>query len=209
MKFISLLSSGIDSPVATYLMSKKANEIILLHADNRPFTDDREIKNFERIAEHLSKIMSCTAKSYVIKHGNSLSEFKKSCDTKFTCVFCKRMLLKYSEKLAMEEKADAVIMGDSLGQVASQTLRNIRTIEDGIEIPVIRPLIGYDKEEIIKIAKEIETYELSIKKSHGCTAVPNSPSTQAKIEKIILEEEKIDSDLIIEEAIKNVKILSF
>ena len=206
MKFVSLISSGIDSPVATYLMSKKADEIILLHGDNRPYTDNKEINNFLKLAKHLSKILKCKKKTILIKHGKSLDNYKNNCDNKFTCVFCKRMLLRYAEKIANEENASAIIMGDSLGQVASQTLQNIKTIEQAVKILVLRPLIGFDKEEIVKIAKEIGTYNLSILSSKGCTAVPNKPSTQARLEKILNEERKRDILKLIEEAIKNRKI---
>jgi len=209
MKLVSLLSSGIDSPVATYLMSKKADEIILVHADNRPFTDERENKNFLQLAEHLKKIMKCPVKGFLVPHGKSLKEYRQHCDKKFTCVFCKRMLLRYAEKIAQKEKADAIVMGDSLGQVASQTLQNICTIEQAVSIPVLRPLIGFDKEDVIKIAKDIGTYDLSILPSDGCSAVPNKPSTSAKIEKIVKEESKIDVEILVKDAVENLELIVF
>jgi len=207
MKFVSLISSGIDSPVATYLMSKKADEIILVHGDNRPYTDEKEINNFLKLAKHIKKILKCKNKTILITHGKSLDKYKKNCDNKFTCVFCKRMLLRYAEKIAEKENASAIIMGDSLGQVASQTLQNIKTIEQAVKIPVLRPLIGLDKEDVIKIAKEIGTYDLSILPSKGCSAVPNKPSTQACLKKIIEEESKIDILKLVNEAFENKKII--
>jgi len=208
MKFVSLISSGIDSPVATYILSKKAKELILLHADIRPFTDDREVDNFIKLAKHLKKIISCAMKIYLIKHGTSLLEFKQNCNNRYTCIFCKRMLLRYAEKIAEKEGADAIIMGDSLGQVASQTLQNISTIENSINIPVLRPLIGLDKDDVVKIAKEINTYNLSILPSSGCEAVPNKPSTKAKLDSILCEENKINIDKLVNKAIKETQILS-
>jgi len=208
MKFVSLISSGIDSPVATYLISKKAKEMILVHADGRPFTDNREIDNFFLIVKHLKKQISCDVKTYVIPHGKTLYSFKQNCDDKFTCVFCKRMLLRYAEKIAMNEKADAIIVGDSLGQVASQTLQNIRAVEQAINLPILRPLIWFDKEDIIKIAKEIGTYDLSILPSDPCGAVPHKPSTKAKLEKILECEEKIDVSELINHAVNNLELAS-
>ena len=208
MKLVSLVSSGIDSPVATYLLSKKAEEIILIHGDIRPFTDNREIENFNKIVYHLKKIISKKVKLYLIKHGSSLSEFKQNCNNRFTCIFCKRMLLRYAEKIAEKESADAIIMGDSLGQVASQTLQNIKTIEQAIKIPIFRPLIGFDKEDIVKIAKDIGTYDLSILPSDGCNAVPNKPLTKAKIEKIEVEENKININNLVKKAIENSQIIT-
>jgi len=207
MKLVSLVSSGIDSPVATFLMGKKADEIILLHADTRPFSDEKETEKFLKLAKHLKKICKCKISAKIVSHGPSLTEYKKNSDNKFTCVFCKRMLLRYAEKLAEKNNCDAIVMGDSLGQVASQTLQNIRTIEDAVNIPIFRPLIGFDKEDVIKIAKEIETYELSILPSSGCDAVPNKPSTMAKIEKIIEEENNIDIATLVEDAVKNSRMI--
>jgi len=202
MKFVSLISSGIDSPVATYLLSKNADEIILVHGDIRPFTDDRENEKLKKLAKHLDKITSCKIKFFIVPHGDTLKEFKQNCTDRYTCVFCKRMLLLYAEKIAEKENADAIIMGDSLGQVASQTLQNIRVIDQAVSIPVLRPLIGLDKEDVVKIAKEIGTYDLSILKAEGCNAVPKKPSTMAKIEAILDEESKINVKNLANNAIK-------
>ena len=208
MKFVSLVSSGIDSPVATYLLSKKAEELIFVHADNQPFTDEREIENFIKLAKHLKKHISCPITVYSVPHGDALSSYKTHCENRFTCVFCKRMLLRYAEKIAEKEQADAIIMGDSLGQVASQTLQNIRVIEQAVSIPILRPLIGFDKEDVIKIAKEIGTYDLSILPSDGCSAVPKKPATQAKPNQILSEEEKIDIAGLVNAAVENATLIS-
>lgn len=202
MKFVSLISSGIDSPVATYMISKIAKELILVHGDIRPFTDDKEINNFKKIAMHLKQICISPIKIYLISHGDALNIYKQSCLDRYTCIFCKRMLVKYAEKIAEKEGANAIVMGDSLGQVASQTLQNIKVIDNAIEIPIIRPLIGFDKEEIVKIAKEIGTYDISILPSKGCNAVPNKPATKAKLENILKEEEKIDIEKLLKNAIE-------
>ena len=140
-------------------------------------------------------------KTYVVPHGNSLNLYRKNCDIKFTCIFCKRMLLRYAEKIAEKEGADAIVMGDSLGQVASQTLQNILVIDNAVNIPVFRPLIGLDKEDVVRIAREIGTYDLSILPSDGCNAVPNKPATSAKLDKIIKEEKKIDIVKLNDEAV--------
>ncbi|UCH71501.1 MAG: phosphoadenosine phosphosulfate reductase family protein [Thermoplasmatales archaeon] len=207
MKFVSLLSSGIDSPVATYLLSKKAREIVFLHADCRPFTDDKEIKNFINLANYLKNEFSCKIKICIIPHGKNLLSFKETCKNRFTCIFCKRMLLRYSEKIVEKEGADAIIMGDSLGQVASQTLQNIYVIEQAVTVPILRPLIGLDKEDIIKIAKEIGTYDFSIAESEGCSAVPSKPSTKANLEHILAEEKKLDINKMIKKATENLEFI--
>ena len=208
MKFVSLVSSGIDSPVATYLLSKKAEELILVHADNRPFTDEKELENFIKLAKHLKKHISCKMKAYTLQHGNTLLSYKKRCEDRFTYIFCKRMLLRYAEKIAEKEQADAIIMGDSLGQVASQTLQNIRGIEQAVSLPILRPLIGLDKEDIIKTAKEIGTYDLSILPSDGCSAVPKKPSTKANLDQILSEENKINTFNLVNNAVDNATLIS-
>jgi tRNA uracil 4-sulfurtransferase len=209
MKFVALVSSGIDSPVATYLLSNKADEIILVHADNRPFTDDREIEKFVTLAKYLKKQIPSKLHAILIPHGQTLQSNKTSCDSKFTCVVCKRMMLRYAEAIAKKEHADAIVMGDSLGQVASQTLKNIRVVEQAISMPILRPLIGFDKEDTIQIAKKIGTFELSISPADGCSAVPLKPSTQARLEQILAEEQKINVDELVSTAVtqkKSVKL---
>jgi len=209
MKFVALVSSGIDSPVATYLISKKAEEIILVHADNRPFTDDREIKNFIVLAKHLKENLSSSIKTYIVPHGSTLNAYEQNCNSRFTCVVCKRMMVRYAERIAEKEHADAIIMGDSLGQVASQTLQNIRVVEQAVKIPILRPLIGLDKEDVVKIAKEIGTYDLSILPTDGCSAVPAKPATRAKIDQILKEEKRIAVDNLVQKAIHDVKSVNF
>jgi len=118
------------------------------------------------------------------------------------------MLLRYAEKIAKREQAEAIVMGDSLGQVASQTLQNIRVIEQATDVSVLRPLIGLDKEDIVAIAKKIGTYDLSILPSDGCSAVPRKPATRAKLEKVLAEEQKINVDELVKKAIENAEILN-
>ncbi len=207
MKLVSLVSSGIDSPVATYLISKKTEEIIIVHSNNYPFTDKQEEDKFIRLAKHLKDKVSSKVKVYILPHGETLSSYKLNCENRFTCVFCKRMLVRYAEKIAKKEDAFAIVMGDSLGQVASQTLKNLKVVEQASSIPILRPLIGLDKEDIITIAKNIGTYDLSISPSFSCSAVPNKPSTQAKLKQVIAEEQKINVDELINQSIENAKIV--
>ncbi|MDH7506398.1 MAG: 7-cyano-7-deazaguanine synthase [Candidatus Thermoplasmatota archaeon] len=207
MKFVSLVSSGIDSPVATYLISKKAKEIIFIHSDNKPFTDDREINNFFTITKHLKKIIHSKIKVFIVPHGLTLDYYKKNCLDRLTCVFCKRMMVRYAEKIAEKEEADAIIMGDSLGQVASQTIQNIKIVDSAVKIPILRPLIGFDKEDIVNIARKIGTYELSILPSAGCTSVPNKPATRVKLEDILNEEKKLNIEKIVKEAVDNSEVI--
>ena len=201
MKAIALLSSGIDSPVAIYSLSQCVDSFVFVHADNRPFTDDREIKNTIRIAKKLDEIVDAEVKIYLVSHGKMLTHLIDLIPKRFTCVLCKRMMLRYADLIGQKENADALIMGDSLGQVASQTLQNIRTIDQVVKIPVLRPLIGFDKEEIISIAKKIGTFNLSILPSDECTVVPKKPATKARLSTIKEIEEDISYRSILSEIV--------
>jgi len=117
------------------------------------------------------------------------------------------MLIRYAEAIAKKEHAAAIIMGDSLGQVASQTLQNIRVIDQVAKIPILRPLIGLDKEDVVKMAKDIGTFNLSILPSDGCSAVPNKPSTMAKLDQILSEESKVDVGKLVNQAVKNAELV--
>ncbi|VVB61179.1 tRNA sulfurtransferase [uncultured archaeon] len=153
------------------------------------------------LAKYLQKHVSSKLKAFIIPHGMTLQAYKTNCDNKYTCIVCKRMMLRYAEAIAKKEKADAVIMGDSLGQVASQTLQNLRVVEQAVSIPILRPLIGFDKEDTIQIAKRIGTFDLSILPADGCGAVPIKPSTQARLEQILTEEQKININELVRFAV--------
>ncbi len=208
MKLVALISSGIDSPVAAYLLSKKVDELVLLHADNRPFTDDREIEKFITLARHLKTLIPSKLSAFLLPHGQTLEAYKIHCNNKYTCVVCKRMMLRYAEAVARKEQAEAIVMGDSLGQVASQTLQNLRVVEQAVGIPILRPLIGFDKEDTIKIAKQIGTFDFSIAPADGCGAVPTKPSTQARLEHILAEEQKINVDELVQNVVSQAKIVT-
>ena len=184
MRLTALISGGIDSPVAAYMMCKMGAEVILLHMDNRPFADDESVKKVIKLAERLREVSGQEMPLYSAPHGISQERISRTCDTNYQCVMCKRSMLRTVEEFNRTVDSKGVIMGDSLGQVASQTLKNIRAVSHGVTIPVLRPLIGYDKLEIEAIAKEIGTYDISIIRSEGCTIVPSRPITEADMEKI-------------------------
>ena len=141
------------------------------------------------------------AKLYIIKHGFiDQAEIIKKCERRYTCVLCRRMMFRIASAIAKIEKADFLITGENLGQVASQTLDNLVVVTDVVKIPILRPLLTYDKQEIMDLAKEIGTYDLSILPSNNCSAVPNKPATSAKLDKILEEEKKINIKNLIDKA---------
>jgi thiamine biosynthesis protein ThiI len=204
MKLLSLISGGIDSPAATYLMLKQGAEIEMVHFDNRPFTDDGQFNKTKALVGHLEKLGKGKIKTYIVPHKESHIAFGKSCKRNLHCVLCRRMMFRVSERLARDKGAEAMLTGESLGQVASQTLRNIKTETQAVDIPILRPLIGLDKIEIEKIAKEIGTYEISILPGMCCSIVPKRPSTYSKLEVVLEEESKVDIQGLVESSLEGV-----
>lgn len=194
MKLIALLSGGIDSPVAAYLMARQRAEICLLHMDNRPYCSDLAIRKVDLLAKALRKATGQEMPLYLAPHGENQSINRERCRSPYQCVLCKRLMLRTAQAVARRVDASGIVMGDSLGQVASQTLNNIRAEQHGLQLPVLRPLIGFDKLEIERIAKSIGTYDISIMSDGGkdCTAVPARVVTNASVREIMEEEAKVD-----------------
>lgn len=204
MKLVSLISGGIDSPVAVYLMSRRNCEITLLHMDNGSFGDSKELDKVKKLKAQLEKMTGKEFPLYVANHENSQKSIMDSCDRNYQCVMCKRVMQRVAKKFASENGFDAVLMGDSLGQVASQTLKNIKGENIGLDFPILRPLIGMDKLEIIKIAEEIGTFSISSEKTGGCSAVPIKPITESNPEKIKTFDESLDIDKIVDVSFQSI-----
>ncbi|NCA73638.1 MAG: tRNA 4-thiouridine(8) synthase ThiI [Gammaproteobacteria bacterium] len=184
MKLIALISGGIDSPVAAYVLAEAGADVVLLHMDNTPYEDGRSLENVKELAQQLRQATGQEMPLYSAMHGPSQARIGETCETRYQCVMCKRTMQRTAKELAGRLGCSGVVMGDSLGQVASQTLRNIRAENVGLDFPVLRPLIGYDKLEIEEIAKSIGTYEILIRPAVGCTIVPKGPVTEAELPKI-------------------------
>jgi thiamine biosynthesis protein ThiI len=194
MKAVALLSGGIDSPVAAYLMSQRGCEMILLHMDNRPYSSEGSVHKVARLAATLRHASGQDMPALSAPHGRNQAINANSCRRPYQCVLCKRLMLKVAKEIAIRNGAEAIVTGESLGQVASQTLLNLRAEEYGLEFPVLRPLIGLDKLEIEGLAKRIGTYEISIQGDGGpaCLILPERVITDAVPENVLAEEEKVD-----------------
>lgn len=205
-KVISLVSSGIDSPVATYLMMKRGCQVIALYCDNQPYTTPDALKNYEDLIDQLNLYASgAPIKKRVVKYGDYLSTCKSDAPDKMTCVLCKSGMYKLAGMLAKKLHAEAVIDGSSLGQVASQTLPNILATREDLDVPVLSPLIGLDKVEITKIAQKIGTFEISKRDDGGCKAVPKYPETNADLELVKGIKEAINQEEQLKKAFETIE----
>ena len=205
-KVISLVSSGIDSPVATYLMMKRGCQVIALYCDNQPYTTPDALKNYEDLIDQLNLYASgAPIKKRVVKYGDYLNTCKSDAPDKMTCVLCKSGMYKIAGMLAKKLHAEAVIDGSSLGQVASQTLPNILATREDLDVPVLSPLIGLDKVEITKIAQKIGTFEISKRDDGGCKAVPKYPETKADLELVKEIKEAINQEEQLKKAFETIE----
>ncbi len=183
-KVIALVSGGIDSPVAAWLMMKRGCTIVPVFFDCEPYLGDTGRQRAEAVVRALAVWAGRPLDFAVVHHGASLSEFKKLAP-RMTCVLCKRMMYRIAASIAKEENAHGIVTGESIGQVASQTTQNLLAIDEAANVPVYRPLIGLDKTENIKLARRIGTYRLSTAgDSAGCTAAHRHPTTNANQEEL-------------------------
>ncbi len=153
-------------------MGRQGLELILVHFDNRPYTSDAEVDKALDLMKRLDKALGRTSKKIIVPHGRSQTELSRNCKRNMSCVLCRRMMFRVGERLAAKTGAGCLVTGESMGQVASQTLTNIYVEERATRLPVLRPVIGFDKVEIERIAKEIGTYEISTRPGLCCTIAP-------------------------------------
>jgi len=191
LRGLVLVSGGIDSPVAAYLIGRQGVDIVQVHFDNRPFTSDQEVEKAVNLMKKVDEAVGRKSTKLLVPHGKAQAELAKCCKRNMECVLCRRMMLRVAERLAKKHGADFIVTGESLGQVASQTLANIFVEERATALPVLRPLIGFDKVEIERIAKRIGTYEISILPGLCCTIAPKKPSTYSKLDTALEEETKV------------------
>lgn len=201
------MSGGIDSPVSLYYMLRQGHDVIAVHMDNRPFTDDTPL---EKVTDHLKVLQSMFGRRvplYVLPHGPTQITLMRTTDRHVGCVLCRRFMWRSAEKIAERERATFLVTGESLGQVASQTLSNMRSATAAVSLPIVRPLIGLDKLEIESVAKEIGTYEISTRPGLCCQAVPDKPATRSGLVRILQEEERLDVDGMVDECLKHAVIM--
>ncbi len=198
---IALISGGMDSAVAAALALEQGMQVVFLHFDTAPSGNTRGKEKTLKLAKQLGAKFRKKVKVIVAPYSPVLFEIAKKCERKYCCVLCRRMMLRVAERIAERQGAKALLTGESIGQVASQTLYNLNAEHSAAGIPVIRPLLGMDKLQIEQLAKRFATFETSILPS-ACCCIPAKPATRASREIVGLEEKKLGVERLIRAALK-------
>jgi len=200
-KVLSLISGGIDSPVSSWLAMKRGCKVVFIHFHSFPLVSKASIEKTRELVKILSEYQG-KSKIYFIPFSEIQMKIKTLAQAKYRIVLYRRAMIKIAEEIAKKEKAKALVTGESLAQVSSQTLDNMLAIEEATSLPILRPLVGMDKNEIIELAKKIKTYQISIKPQEDCCTlfVPKHPTTKAKLEIV----KKIEKKLKLEKEIRKV-----
>ncbi|MBE7061486.1 MAG: tRNA 4-thiouridine(8) synthase ThiI [Clostridiales bacterium] len=205
-KGLLLISGGIDSPVAGYMTAKRGMKLDCIHFHSFPYTGEaakeKVIELTKKVGEYNGGI-----NLYVVSFTHIQEAIHKHCPEEFMITLMRRFMMRIAERLAIQQGDQAIITGESLGQVASQTIESITSSNSVVTMPVLRPLIAFDKIDIIEIARKIDTYETSILPYEDCCTVflPKFPAIKPNLERVKKAESKLDVEGLIEEAFKNVE----
>ncbi len=204
-----LISGGIDSPVAGYMMAKRGLVLSAVHFYSYPYTSERARDKVIELTALLSKFAG-PIRLFLVPFTDIQMKIYDECPEKETTVLMRRLMMKIAERVAQSEQAKALITGESLGQVASQTLESLCVTDDAVSMPVFRPLIGFDKDEIMDLARKIGTYETSILPYEDCCTVfvPKHPVTKPEVSDIRSSESAVDFSKLIEDAISNIEVMT-
>ena len=207
---MSLLSGGIDSPVASWMVAKRGVEIEAIHFHSYPFTSEKSQEKVRDLAQILAKYCG-----KVRLHKVNILEIQKaigmSCKEEEMTIISRRFMMKIAQRVGEMRFCDALVTGESIGQVASQTIQGLTCTNAAITLPVFRPLIAMDKSEIIKIAQSIGTFETSVIPEEDCCTVfsPKNPVTKPKLDRIEKSESSLDVEKLIQDAIDNMEVEVF
>ena len=209
-KVMTLLSSGIDSPVATWMLARRGAVPVPVHFSGRPQTSDTSEYLVQDIVRALAPAVQ-VGRVYVVPFGDCQREISLACPSSLRVIMYRRVMYAVTERLGAIEGAKAIVTGESLGQVASQTLENIMAVNEVVDLPVFRPLIGSDKQEIIARAKQIGTYDISTQDAPDCCTLfmPRRPETHAKLDAVHEAWDMFDHDAMIDELVAQAEYIDF
>ena len=209
-KGLLLISGGIDSPVAGHMIAKRGMSLECIHFHSYPYTNLQAKEKVIELTKRLSEY-SCGTTLNIVSVTHIQEEIHKKCNGEYMVTLLRRFMMRIAERIAKRCGAQCLITGESLAQVASQTIEGMTSSNSVIEtLPVLRPLCGFDKDEIIERSRSIGTYETSIEPYEDCCTVflPKHPVTRPKLSDVLNEESKLDVDLLVEEALNTVEILN-
>jgi thiamine biosynthesis protein ThiI len=207
-KAIALLSGGIDSPVAAFYALKRGAEVVFAHFHSAPYTSPESLAKVLELAKVLKSYQG-QAKVFLAPFSDIQKEIVLEAPAELRVILYRRFMLRLAQKIAKKEKAQVLVTGESIGQVASQTLANMLAIEEAIKMPVLRPLAGWDKQEIIAKARQIGTYDISVQPHQDCCSrfLPQFPATGAKLTQVKQAEKNLKKiKEILKEALKNTQV---
>lgn len=206
-KGLVLLSGGIDSPVSCYLMNKRGVKLAAVHFHSYPYTSNLAREKVEKLAKILTRYNGDFT-IYMVNVAKIQEAIRDNCHSSFLITLLRRFMYRISEKIAKDHHIPMIVTGENLGQVASQTIESMTVIENVIDSTVVlRPLITFDKIEIIDIARKIDTYETSIEPFEDCCTVflPKDPVTKPKLENVLKEESKLDVEKLMSDALATIE----
>jgi thiamine biosynthesis protein ThiI len=205
---ICLLSGGIDSPVAAYRMMKRGCRVVFVHFHSQPFADRTSQEKATELARLLTRYQYAS-RLYVVPFGETQQEVVARTAGRFRVLVYRRLMLRMAEEIARKEGAQALVTGESLGQVSSQTLENIAAIEEAATLPILRPLIGMDKEEITQQARQIGSYEISTIPDQDCCSMfmPRQVVTRATDDEISFTERTLDLKPLVQRALSAARLV--
>ena len=209
-KGLLLISGGIDSPVAGYLTAKRGMKINALHFQSFPYTGEAAKEKVIELSKKVASYNGGSLNLYVVCFTKIQEAIHENCPEELMITLMRRFMMRIAERLATKLGDQAIITGESLGQVASQTIESITSSNSVVTMPVLRPLIMMDKIDIIDISTKIDTYETSILPYEDCCTVflPKFPAIKPKMEKILQAESRLDVDALIEDAFKDIELIT-
>ncbi len=203
-----LLSGGIDSPVAGWMIAKRGVQICAVHFHSYPYTSDRAKEKVLELARILSE-SCCGIRVHIVPFTHIQMEIHEKCPEEYTTLIMRRFMMRIAEAVARKEGAQALITGESVGQVASQTMEALCVTDSAVSMPVFRPVIGFDKSDIIDIAQKIGTFETSSLPYEDCCTVftPRHPATKPKMDIVQEAESRLDGEALMAEALAGIEVV--
>lgn len=209
-KGVLMLSGGIDSPVAGFMLARRGMRLDAVHFHSYPYTSEAAKEKVKTLCKMVSEYAG-SMNLYVVKFTHIQEEIHEKCPEELMITMMRRLMMRITEKIASSHGGQAIITGESLGQVASQTIESITSSNSVVKMPVLRPLIALDKLEIIEIANKIGTYDTSILPYEDCCTVflPKFPAIKPKMETILKAESALDVETLVNEAIENLEVIKY